>query len=320
MGKEFTDQHIVPKCYLDRFGTKCGKKVVIGTRLNANGKVKFFPATTSDVGYIKNFYDVTDRDDPKYWEHFFAQEIDVLCGQYMENLIAKITLSRERVDVLSEKDKKMLAKVIIAQIMRVPRSLEHISKKIYPDVMKRVREKAITSLPACLIEEYRQQIMEIELPEQNQKESFFNFAFTPENFDRYCKLIQDGAWFVFVNAQREHMPFFTSDNPVLVEATGSGKIGVFHNGLANPATTLFYPLCPSIAVAIFSNRSIVGVAAKHLGIDGRKLTISEPKYVMDKNLKIIEQAYLHSFIPQPCFDIFIDEINNEFVEGVYMAK
>jgi len=64
----------------------------------------------------------------------------------------------------------------------------------------------------------------------------------------------------------------------------------------------------------------VGVAAKHLGIDGRKLTISEPKYVMDKNLKIIEQAYLHSFIPQPCFDIFIDEINNEFVEGVYMAK
>jgi len=144
----------------------------------------------------------------------------------MENLIAKITLSRERVDVLSEKDKKMLAKVIIAQIMRVPRSLEHISKKIYPDVMKRVREKAITSLPACLIEEYRQQIMEIELPEQNQKESFFNFAFTPENFDRYCKLIQDGAWFVFVNAQREHMPFFTSDNPVLVEATGSGKIGV----------------------------------------------------------------------------------------------
>ena len=116
------------------------------------------------------------------------------------------------------------------------------------------------------------------------------------------------------------MPFFTSDNPVLVEATGSGKIGVFHNGLANPATTLFYPLCPSIAVAIFSNRSIVGVAAKHLGIDGRKLTISEPKYVMDKNLKIIEQAYLHSFIPQPCFDIFIDEINNEFVEGVYMPN
>jgi len=58
MGKEFTDQHIVPKCYLDRFGTKRGKKVVIGTRLNANGKVKFFPATTSDVGYIKNFYKV----------------------------------------------------------------------------------------------------------------------------------------------------------------------------------------------------------------------------------------------------------------------
>ena len=139
MGKKFTDQHIVPKCYLDRFGTKRGKKVVIGTRLKANGKVKFFPATTSDVGYIKNFYDVTDRDDPKYWEHFFAQEIDVLCGQYMENLIAKITLSRERADVLSEKDKKMLAKVIIAQIMRVPGSLEHISKKIYPDVMKRVK-------------------------------------------------------------------------------------------------------------------------------------------------------------------------------------
>ena len=33
-----------------------------------------------------------DKNDPKYWEHYFAREIDTLCGQDMENIIAKSTL------------------------------------------------------------------------------------------------------------------------------------------------------------------------------------------------------------------------------------
>lgn len=81
MAKDFTDQHIVPKRYLDRFGTKAGKRTIIGTRIVMKGKLKFFSDSTANVGYIKNYYDVTDKNDPKYWEHYFAREIDTLCGQ-----------------------------------------------------------------------------------------------------------------------------------------------------------------------------------------------------------------------------------------------
>lgn len=80
MGKDYTDQHIVPKRYLDRFGVSDGKRTMIGTRIVKKDEVKFFMDSTTNVGYIKNYYDVTDKDDPKYWEHFFAREIDALCG------------------------------------------------------------------------------------------------------------------------------------------------------------------------------------------------------------------------------------------------
>lgn len=66
MGKDYTDQHIVPKRYLDRFGVSDGKRTMIGTRIVKKDEVKFFMDSTTNVGYIKNYYDVTDKDDPKY--------------------------------------------------------------------------------------------------------------------------------------------------------------------------------------------------------------------------------------------------------------
>lgn len=93
MAKDFTNQHIVPKRYMDRFGRKDGKRTIIGTRITNKGNVKFFEDSTANVGYIKNYYDVTDKNDPKYWEHYFAREIDTMCGQAMENFITKTDLN-----------------------------------------------------------------------------------------------------------------------------------------------------------------------------------------------------------------------------------
>lgn len=102
MAKDYTNQHIVPKRYLDRFGMKDGKRTIIGTRIVNKGNVRFFTDSTVNVGYIKNYYDVTDKNNPKYWEHYFAREIDTLCGQDTENIIAKVTLSRPDTIVLPQ--------------------------------------------------------------------------------------------------------------------------------------------------------------------------------------------------------------------------
>lgn len=303
MAKDFTDQHIVPKRYLDRFGTKDSKRTIIGTRIVVKGRPKFFTDSTANVGYIKNYYDVTDKNDPKYWEHFFAKEIDTLCGHNMENIIAKITLSRPNIIVLSVHDKEVLSKVIVAQLMRIPESIDYVKTVLYPRISAQVKEDLISALPPAFVEKHKERIMNTEFSSQTQKELVLNHSFEPVNFDRYCKVLQAGVWVVYVNTQRSYMPFLTSDNPVLVEGIGKKETGIFRNGLANPATCIFYPLNPGIAVAIYSSQGILGIVSNEY--DGRKIMLGELKYIMNKNVKIMAQAYRYSFIPQPLFDAIV---------------
>lgn len=300
MAKGYTNQHIVPKRYLDRFGTKDGKRTIIGTRIVSKGNVRFFPESTENVGYIKNYYDVTDKNDPKYWEHYFAREIDTLCGQDMENIIAKVTLSCPNVTVLSAHDKEVLSKLIIAQLMRIPKSIDYVKTVLYPRVSAQVKEDLVSTLPPAFFEKHREQIMNTEFSEQDQKELVLNHSFEPVNFDRYCKVLQDGIWVAYLNTRWDTMPFLTSDNPVLLEGVGSKETGMFRNGLANPATCIFYPLSPGIAVAIYSRQGILGLAADEY--DGRKVLLDELKYIMSRNVNIMAQAHRHSFIPQPLYD------------------
>ena len=300
MAKGYTNQHIVPKRYLDRFGTKDGKRTIIGTRIVSKGNVRFFTESTENVGYIKNYYDVTDKNDPKYWEHYFAREIDTLCGQDMENIIAKVTLSCPNVTVLSAHDKEVLSKLIIAQLMRIPKSIDYVKTVLYPRVSAQVKEDLVSTLPPAFFEKHREQIMNTEFSEQDQKELVLNHSFEPVNFDRYCKVLQDGIWVAYLNTRWDTMPFLTSDNPVLLEGVGSKETGMFRNGLANPATCIFYPLSPGIAVAIYSRQGILGLAADEY--DGRKVLLDELKYIMSRNANIMAQAHRHSFIPQPLYD------------------
>lgn len=113
-------------------------------------------------------------------------------------------------------------------------------------------------------------------------------------------MLQDGIWVVYVNTRRDTMPFLTSDSPVLVEGIGKTETGLFRNGLANPATCIFYPLSPGIAVAIYSRQGILGAVADEY--DGRKVLLDELKYIMSRNVNIMAQAHRHSFIPQPLYD------------------
>ena len=163
-----------------------------------------------------------------------------------------------------------------------------------------MKQEIASLLPPFLLEKYGEQIRNIEFSKQYQKELVLNHAFEPKNFDRYCKILQNDFWIVYVNVLRDKMPFVTSDNPVLVEGIGKTETGLFSNGLVSPTTCIFYPLSPAIAVAIYSRNGMLGVAADKY--DGKKVEIDEMQYIGAKNAKIIDQAHLHSFIPQPLYD------------------
>lgn len=297
MAAQYVKQHIVPKRYLDRFAFDGGKVPVIGTRLNRKNKPSFFTASTSDVGYIKNYYDVTDKDDPKYWEHFFAEQIDTICGTPLGNLISTVTLSSNEF-VLGHDEKEILAKLIMAQIMRVPDSMNYV-KEIYARTINNTKKEALETLPKVLRDKYGKQIQNMSFSEQWQKEQFLNHSFSPENFERYCNLMEDRIWVVYVNVFSKNMPFVTSDNPVLVEGLGNNKKGLFQNGLANPATCIFFPISPSIAVASYARNGFVGIVADEF--DGKKLLLDDLKFIIDKNIKIIEQSFQHSFVPETLY-------------------
>ena len=196
------------------------------------------------------YYDVTDKNDPKYWEHYFAREIDTLCGQDMENIIAKATLFQKNATILSDQDKQVLSKVIVAQLMRIPESIDYVKNVLYPRVSAQFKEDLISAFPPDFVEKHREQIMNTEFSEQGQKELMFNHTFEPANFDRYCDVLQAGVWVVYDNTLYNTTPFVTSDNPVLVEGVGKAATGLFSNGLANPTTCIFYPISPSIAVSL----------------------------------------------------------------------
>lgn len=299
MGERFTNQHIVPKRYLDRFASKIDGKYIIGTRYYVKEQIRLFMESTANVGYIKNYYDVTDKDDSKHWEYYFAREIDTLCGRDMQNIIATITLSGSNAIVLTEQNKRVLSQIITAQMMRVPSSVEYV-KEIFPRIEKAVKDNVIEAIPKSLMAQCKPVIQELNFDEQWQKEQFLNYSFSLENFDRYCDLVLDRIWVVYENSQCNTMPFITSDNPVLIEGLGKNEIGLFHNGLSNPATCIFYPISPTIAIASYSKRGIMSRVSDEL--DGKKLFLDDIKFIMDKNIKIMEQAHHHSFIPQPLFD------------------
>lgn len=306
MGKAYVNQHIVPRRYLDRFATISNGNSIIGTRLSTQDGAKLFRKATSDVGYIRNIYDVTDKDDPKYWEHFFANEIDTLCGSELGNIIVAATLSQNKGGVLDKHGKEVLSKIIVAQIMRVPSSIEHI-RRIYPETENEIKERILSTLPKDLKKKYEQKVRDFKLDEQSQKEIYLNYTFAPENFDRYCSYLQDQIWILYVNTERRTMPFVTSDNPVLVEGIGNPEVGLFQNGLANPTTCIFYPLSPSIAVAIYSKHGLLK-AIQELG--NSKVLLDEMDFIIGQNIKIIEQAHNHSFIPQPLFEEIDKALNN----------
>ena len=224
MAKDYTNQHIVPKRYLDRFGTKDGKRTIIGARIVDKGNVRFFTDSTVNVGCIKNYYDVTDKNDPKYWEHYFAREIDTLCGQDMENIIAKVTLSCPDTIVLSAHDKQVLPKLIIAQLMRIPESIDYVKTVLYPRVSAQVKEDLVSTLPPVFVERHREQIMNTEFPEQYQKELMLNHSFEPANFDRYCKMLQEGIWVVYVNTRRDTMHFLQATIRCLLKELEKRKL------------------------------------------------------------------------------------------------
>lgn len=303
MAKEYVNQHIVPKRYLERFAFKKDNKYLIGTRRCVNGKIKLFTESVEKVGYIKNFYDVSDKDDPKHWERFLCDNIDYLYGSDLDRIISNAILSQNYVKILSDYDKEVLSKIIIAQLLRIPYSINH-TYDAYPRIAERAKEEMLLVFPTALQQKLKPIVDKVDFSRMEQKEIYLNHIFDIETFNKYCNILKSKIWVVYMNIIYDSMPFVTSDNPVLVEGFLNSNNGLYNNGLINPDTCFFFPISPKIALACYSKDGPVGIIKNEY--ENRKIPVDEIKFIEYKNNCIIDQAYNHAFIPKPMFD----ELNN----------
>lgn len=317
MGKDYSKNHIVPKCYLDRFAEPGRSEYIIGTRLNKDGELKFYKQATDNVGYINDFYDVDDKDDTKYWEHYFAGTQDSLCGAPLGRIVAAATMAQPDTRILNDQEKDVLARIIMSQLLRVPSSINH-TKTLYPAVSKSIKAITRSALPLAARSKFEKASRRAELTDKELMQLHLNSCFDSELFERYCSILKDRLWLVAINTQRSNMPFVTSDHPVLVEGFFSRQKGLYDNGIATALTGIFFPISPSVAILNYSCDGLIFLADKQIDrnddgysdivaaiyemLDGRITLLDDIPFIVEKNVAIMEQAHMFSFITQPLYD------------------
>ncbi len=192
MGKDYSKNHIVPKCYLDRFAEKGRSGYVIGTRLNKDGKLTLYKQATENVGYIKDFYDVDDKDDKKHWEHFFAETQDALCGAPLGRIVAAATMAKPDTRILNDQEKDIFARIIMSQLLRVPSSINH-TKTLYPAVSKWIKAFVRSALPLAARSKFEKASRRAELTDKELMQLHLNSCFDSELFERYCLWSRNGS-------------------------------------------------------------------------------------------------------------------------------
>lgn len=293
MSEDFKNQHIVPVSYLNHFGTlQKSDNYLIRTRIVKDNKLsKPFKQSTNNVGYICNFYDVPERDDPKYWEHFLDENFDRLCGKKLEEIIIHASLAPNKTVILDDERKYLLSRIIISQMLRVPKFFEFGFKKA-EEITKKTKEELIEVFKEISPDKVPV-VEKVEISDTQQKDILLSEMFDAERFTGYCEILKRKTWIVYYNLNAKDTPFITCDNPVLVTNRNGSKIGLFVNGLIQKETSIFFPVSPSVLIAIYSPTAILGGISL---FDGQKINlINEQKFIKWINDLLSCQAFKYVF-------------------------
>ena len=303
MSEEYVKQHIVPKRYLDRFATSNGKgKRYIGVRVNNGKGIKLFKTTTDRIGFVNNVYNVQDKIDEKYWEHFFAKEFDHLYGNELNRIIAKIVLSHKCDNILDEYDKDVLSRLITSQILRHPKNIDYIDQ-VFPRLKRQTKEILLEQVPKQHKEKVSSVIDNIKFTKMQSNDVYLSGVFKKERFELFCNMLKQKTWIIYQNAITNTVPFTTSDNPVLVIDKKSSDLGVFKVGINNENAVIFYPLSPSIAVQLVDKKEWT---LGFLDNCKRYLKKQDIKFLLNMSKISMENANCQAYLPLPFYNWLIE--------------
>ena len=275
MGEEYVDQHYVPQGYLKRFGRKNtnnnGYHVAVKRKDNKSKK-KYYPKAVDEIAYEKYLYDVSYLDDPKYWEHYFCNEIEPLYGDTLTNIIARIILSGFENYILSDLEREQLSLMLVFQFARVPSFFKTKVAK-GPNICKEVKKEVIEKYNSLISKEQKYIIESFEPEKDFAKNVILETISAGDYLNKFIDVLKEGVFLLYYN--ETELPFYTSDNPVVLYNYMTKSLKYIDNGIANSSTIIYYPLSPKVMLRV------VPKGYKLLGLD----IIDGSVYVLKTNVK-----------------------------------
>ena len=301
MSEKFKKQHIVPQSYLSRFSVhKKADTAIMGVRLQCDTvpKPKFFLSSAADVAYRNNYYDTYAKHDKKFWEHYIDQNFDRLCVKPLENIISSIMLSLHSERVLTAQHKDVLARIILSQSIRVPTVFEGQLKRS-DEIIASYKDSIITKYPN-LDSSKIEAIKNIEFSADDRKNIVLEAMFDQSRFSKFCEILKQKIWIVYYNAIADEFPYVTCDNPVMYAELGSQKDGLIKIGLLSERLVVLFPITPRLLIGIYSPELYFGMLSRY---DSKVVCLDDAKFIAKLNASIINQSYVHSFLPNPIYNL-----------------
>ena len=294
MSKEYNKQHFVPQSYLKRFArpNEFNNGYHIGVRRIISNEVHLFKKNISDIAYMQNYYDVSTRDDPKYWEHYFSQNIEPLLGLPLSNIEAKIMLSAPGKAVLDKKDRKILADIISFQYSRIPAFLDpHLKKGVV--LGKELKEWVLQTYGPLMSLDQLARVSQMRIDPDIIKDFILESISSNQRIDKYSEILMERIWVVYYN--NTSMPFLTSDNPVIMYNFRSDSISYSETGIARGDTIIYFPISSRIMVQLFPSNFLSGSRKK---IDGFRLCLEnrDLKFVTGVNTLQMNHASSETYM------------------------
>ena len=305
MIKSNIKQHVVPKSYLKRFGKKNLNNKGYNIAVKQFKLNKIFIDSVDNVAFRKNFYDVSDKVNPKYWENYFSREIEPLYGLEMAGIIASLTLSNKKNDILTASQILSLSKMISFQILRVPGFLELRFKHgeiMFDETINETSQR---------FELHPETIKSILDDFVNNKNDFIRDMTIPliaekGRLDKLSEVLADKIWLIYFN--NSSVPFITSDSPVVMYNFISNSVSYADNGVGRDDTFIYYPLSSKILIKIVP-RNFWGGNMKSLNNTLRFLSNHDIPFVNSVNNLQAKHAERQIFV-HPDFMDYLKTISN----------
>ena len=257
------------------------------------------------MAFRKNFYDVSDKKDSKHWEKFFSSEIEPLYGPEMTNIIASLTLSQKKNDVLTVSQFLSLAKMISFQILRVPGFLERRfenAKIMFDETINETSQRfelhpeTIRTILSDFVDNKNDFIRDMTIPLIAEK----------GRLDKLSEVLADKIWLVYFN--NSSVPFITSDSPVVMYNFIRNSVSYADNGVGRDDTFIYYPLSSQILIKIVP-RNFLGVKVESLNNTLAVLSNHDTPFINSVNNLQVRHSERQIFV-HPDFMDFLKTISN----------